>query len=126
MAALLSDKHKVSLKTESDNDNVETYPQADRFTVDKVENKFLQDTITASTRFAWRPFVMTGGRGERRREARAITYRSDCAAAVEIQMAQRSFLCNCEKNGDSCKDCNQSSCCDSSILFAKTAGRKDE
>jgi hypothetical protein len=30
---------------------------------------------------------MTGGRGERRREARAIKCRSDCAAAVELQMA---------------------------------------
>lgn len=83
-----------------------TYPQAGRFAVDKVEDKFDLDTMTASTRFAWRPFVMTGGRGERRREARTIKYRSDCAAAVDIQMAQRSFLCNCEKNEGSCKECN--------------------
>ena len=41
MAALLPDKHKVSSNTESDNDKFVTYPQAERFVVDKRENKFV-------------------------------------------------------------------------------------
>lgn len=41
MAASLPDKHKVSSSAESDNDKIETYPQAERFVVDKRENKFI-------------------------------------------------------------------------------------
>ena len=39
MAASLPDKHKVSSSAESDNDNFVTYPQAERFAVDKTEYK---------------------------------------------------------------------------------------
>ena len=52
MAASLPDKHKVSLLAESDNDKFVTYPQAERFAVDKTENKFAGHqpyTMTAPT-----------------------------------------------------------------------------
>ena len=52
VAASLPDKHKVSLSAESDNDKIVTYPQAERFAVDKTENKFagqLPQTMTAPT-----------------------------------------------------------------------------
>jgi hypothetical protein len=39
VAASLPDKHKVSSNLESDNDEFVTYPQAERFAVDKTENK---------------------------------------------------------------------------------------
>jgi hypothetical protein len=108
VAALLSDKNKVSSTAESDNDKIATYPQAERFVVDKTENKFTpnEDGLHACRMKAVR---YDGRAGERRREARAIKFRSDCAAAVELQMAICCFLCNCEKNGSSCTECNLAS-----------------
>lgn len=105
MAASLPDKHKVSSTAESDNDKFVTYPQAERFVVDKTENKFTpnEDGPHACRMKAVR---YDGRAGERRREARAITFRSDRAAAVELQMAICCFLCNCEKMRPSCKECN--------------------
>jgi hypothetical protein len=47
-----------------------------------------------------------GRAGERRRDARAVKFRSDCAAAVELYLAICRFLCNCEKNKGSCTLCN--------------------
>jgi hypothetical protein len=86
VAASLPDKHKVSSTAESDNDKFVTYPQAELFVVDKTENKFgrNEDGLHACRMKAVR---YDGRAGERRREARAITFRSDCAAAVELQMA---------------------------------------
>jgi hypothetical protein len=40
VAASLPDKHKVSSSAESDNNKIAAYPQAERFVVDKMENKF--------------------------------------------------------------------------------------
>jgi hypothetical protein len=105
VAASLPDKHKVASNLESDNDEFVTYPQAERFAVDKTENNLCpnEDGLHACRMKAVR---YDGRAGERRREARAIKYRSDCAAAVELQMAMYCFLCNCEKMEYSCKECN--------------------
>ena len=68
MATLLSDKHKVSSSTESDNDELMTYPQGARFLVDKTENKFSanDDGLHAVSMEAVRYDGRAGGRGGER------------------------------------------------------------
>lgn len=67
MAASLPDKHKVSSTAESDNDKFVTYPQAERFVVDKTENKFTptKDGLHACRMKAVRYDGRAGGEEER-------------------------------------------------------------